>query len=36
MADCWELVTELMKLSRNKLEYYLRGMRAMKHILAAL
>jgi len=25
-----------MKLSRNKLEYYLRGMRAMKHILAAL
>ncbi len=35
MADCWELVTELMKLSRNKLEYYLRGMRAMKHILSA-
>jgi len=35
MADCWELVTELIKLSRNKLEYYLRGMRAMKHILSA-
>jgi len=35
MADCWELVTELMKLSRNKIEYYLRGMRAMNHILSA-
>ncbi len=30
-----ELVTELMKLSRNKLEYYLRGQRAMEHILSA-
>lgn len=35
MEPCWELVTKLMKLSRNKLEYYLQGMRAMEHILAA-
>ncbi len=35
MADSWDLVTELMKLNPNKLEYYLRGQRAMKHILSA-
>jgi len=35
MANCWELVTKSMKLNRNKLEYYLRGQRAMKHILSA-
>jgi hypothetical protein len=34
MDDCWGLVAELMKLNRNKLEHYLRGMRAMKLILA--
>ena len=34
MDDCWGLVAELMKLNRNKLEYYLRGMRAMELILA--
>lgn len=34
MDDCWGLVQELMKLNRNKLEYYLRGMRAMELILA--
>ncbi|HEY9297487.1 MAG TPA: IS4 family transposase, partial [Phormidium sp.] len=26
---CWEIVQELMQLNRNKLEYYLRGLRAM-------
>jgi hypothetical protein len=25
MESCWGLVTELMKLNRNKLEYYLQG-----------
>jgi len=35
MEHCWELVTKLMKLSRNKLEDYLQGIRAMEHILAA-
>ena len=34
MDDCWGLVEELMKLNRNKLEYYLRGIRAMELILA--
>lgn len=34
MESCWELVGELMKLNRNKLEYYLRGMRAMELILS--
>ena len=32
--SCWGLVTKLMKLSRNKLEYYLRGIRAMELIQA--
>ena len=35
MESCWMLVTELMRLSRNKLDYYLRVQRAMKHILSA-
>jgi hypothetical protein len=35
MDDCWELVEELMKLNRNKLEYYLRGIRAMELILSS-
>lgn len=35
MESCWVLVTKLMRLSRNKLEYYLRGQIAMKHILSA-
>lgn len=34
IEPCWELVMELMKLNRNKLEYYLRGLRAMKLILS--
>ena len=34
MESCWELVTKLMRLSRNKLEYYLRGIRAMELIQA--
>lgn len=34
MDDCWGLVEELIKLNRNKLEYYLRDMRAMKLIVA--
>lgn len=34
MDDCWGLVEELMQLNRNKLEYYLRGLRAMKLIMA--
>lgn len=34
VESCWELVTKLMKLSRNKLEYYLRGIRAMELIQA--
>ena len=36
MESCWGLVTELMKLTPNKLEYYLQGQRAMEHILSAL
>lgn len=34
IEPCWELVIEFMKLNRNKLEYYLRGLRAMKLILS--
>lgn len=34
MDDCWRLVEELMQLNPNKLEYYLRGMKAMKLIVA--
>ena len=34
VESCWELVTKLMKLSRNKLEDYLRGIRAMELIQA--
>ena len=36
MDNCWGLVEELMKLNCSKLEYYLRGMRAMGLILATL
>ncbi|MBE9150424.1 hypothetical protein IQ257_18370 [Coleofasciculus sp. LEGE 07092] len=32
--DCWGIVQDLMRLNRNKLEYYLRGMRAMELILS--
>jgi hypothetical protein len=35
MQDCMELVTELMKLNRNKQKYYQRGLRAMRLVLAA-
>ena len=35
MEFCWVLVTKLMRLYRNKVEYCLRGQRAMKHILSA-
>ncbi|NEO47033.1 MAG: IS4 family transposase [Moorea sp. SIO4A3] len=31
-SQCWELVDKLMRLSRHKLDNYLRGMRAMKLI----
>ncbi len=34
IKPCWDIVVELMKLNRNKLEYYLRGLRAMKLILS--
>lgn len=33
---CLELVTELIKLNRNKLQYYQRGQRAMKRIESTL
>ncbi|AFY91141.1 IS4 family transposase [Chroococcidiopsis thermalis] len=33
--DCWELVRKLMRLNRNKLKYYFRGIRAMELILNA-
>lgn len=36
MDSCWGLVQELMKLTPNKLNYYLRGMRAMKLIQSVL
>jgi hypothetical protein len=29
---CWDLVEKIMRINRNKLEYYLRGMRAMSLI----
>ncbi len=35
MESCWSLVVELMRLNLNKLEYYLKGQKAMKHILSA-
>lgn len=35
MGPCWELVTELMKLNRNKRSFYQRGLRAMRLILQA-
>ena len=34
MDNCWGLVQKLMRLTRNKLEHYLRGMRAMELILS--
>lgn len=34
MDDCWGIVQNLMRLNRNKLEYYLRGLRAMELILS--
>ena len=34
MDSCWELVEKLMRLNRNKLEYYLRVIRAMELILS--
>ncbi|MDP8964841.1 MAG: IS4 family transposase [Cyanobacteriota bacterium] len=34
LDDCWGIVQDLMRLNRNKLEYYLRGMRAMELILS--
>ena len=33
MDYCWRLVEDLMRLNRNKLKYYLRGMRAMNLIM---
>jgi len=35
MESCWELVIELIRLNRNKREYYLQGQRAMELILSA-
>lgn len=35
MDNCWSLVQDLMRLNRHKLEYYLRGMRAMELIQSA-
>ena len=34
MDDCWGIVQDLMRLNRNKLEYYLRDLRAMELILS--
>jgi len=34
LDNCWCIVQKLMRLNRNKLEYYLRGMRAMDLILS--
>lgn len=31
--NCWDIVQDLMRLNRNNLEYYLRGLRAMELIL---
>lgn len=36
MGNCWEAVENLMRINCNKIQYYLRGMRAMKLILKAL
>ncbi|MCP6763000.1 MAG: IS4 family transposase, partial [Fischerella sp. CENA71] len=36
MKSCQDLVTALIKLSRNKCQYYQRGLRAMSLILATL
>ena len=36
MESCWGFVTQLMKLNRNRLEYYLQGQKAMNHVLSAL
>lgn len=36
MESCMELVTNLMKLSRNKQQCYQRGLRAMRLIISAL
>ena len=36
MESCWELVSDLMKLSRNKRDFYQRGLRAMQLIMQAL
>lgn len=35
IESCWELVMQLMKLNRNKIQYYLQGQRAMELILSA-
>ena len=35
LVSSWELVTELMRLNRNKIEQYLRGMRAMELVAFA-
>jgi hypothetical protein len=35
LDSCWALVEDLMKLNCNKLEYYLRGLRAMNIIVTA-
>ena len=34
MDNCWGIVQDLMRLNHNKLEYYLRGLRAMELILS--
>jgi hypothetical protein len=34
LDSCWGIVQDLMKLNRNKLEYYLQGIRAMKLIVS--
>jgi len=36
MDGCADVVAELMKLNRNKREYYQKGLRAMELILSAL
>ncbi|BAZ33663.1 transposase (plasmid) [Cylindrospermum sp. NIES-4074] len=34
MDNCWCIVQKIMRLNRNKIEYYLRGMRAMELIMS--
>ncbi len=34
MDNCWCIVQKLMRLNRNKIEHYLRGLRAMELILS--